>query len=126
MKNNLALSWRALTIYGSLCLIFCVVLFRIFSIQINDRDFLTLKGKGMLLTSREVLSLRGGIYDRNNFPLAVSIIQYNLFALRSFSADDYQKINLITPLKKTFKEIDNLGRKSLIFSNLDFSQYERD
>jgi len=125
MKNNLALSWRALTIYGSLCLIFCVVLFRIFSIQINDRDFLTLKGKGMLLTSREVLSLRGGIYDRNNFPLAVSIIQYNLFALRSFSADDYQKINLITPLKKTFKEIDNLGRKSLIFSNLDFSQYEQ-
>ena len=103
MKNNLALSWRALTIYGSLCLIFCVVLFRIFSIQINDRDFLTLKGKGMLLTSREVLSLRGGIYDRNNFPLAVSIIQYNLFALRSFSADDYQKINLITPLKKTLK-----------------------
>ena len=125
MKNNLALSWRALTIYGSLCLIFCVVLFRIFSIQINDRDFLTLKGKGMLLTSREVPSLRGGIYDRNNFPLAVSIIQYNLFALRSFSADDYQKINLITPLKKTFKEIDNLGRKSLIFSNLDFSQYEQ-
>ena len=125
MRNNLALSWRALTIYGSLCLIFCVVLFRIFSIQVNDRDFLNSKGKGMLLTSREVPSLRGGIYDRNNFPLAVSVIQYNLFALRSFSADDYQAINLITPLKNTFKEIDGLGRKSLIFSNLDFSQYEQ-
>jgi len=125
MKNNLALSWRALIIYGSLCLIFCVVLFRIFAIQINDRDFLNSKGKGMLLISREVPSLRGGIYDRNNFPLAVSVIQYNLFALRSFSADDYEVINLVTPLKKNFKQIDDLGRKSLIFSNLDFLQYEQ-
>ena len=125
MKSNLALSWRALTIYITLCLIFCVVLFRIFSIQINDRDFLDSKGKRMLLATREISALRGGIYDRNNFPLAVSIIQYNLFALRSFSQNDYQAINLIAPLKKTFKQIDSLNRKSLIFSNLDFAQYEQ-
>ena len=125
MKNNLALSWRALTIYITLGLIFFVVIFRIFSIQINDRDFLDSKGKQMLLTSRKIPSLRGGIYDRNNFPLAVSVIQYNLFALRSFTEDDYQAINLITPLQKTFQQIDGLGRKSLIFSNLDFLQYEQ-
>ena len=125
MKNNLALSWRALTIYGSLCLIFCVVLFRIFAIQINDRDFLNSKGKGMLLISREVPSLRGGIYDRNNFPLAVSVIQYNLFALRNFSNEEYSAVKKILTINQSFDEIDELKRKSLLFSNLDFSQYER-
>ncbi len=125
MKNNLALSWRALTIYSTLVFIFCVVLLRIFSIQINDRDFLDSKGKGMLLKNREIPALRGGIYDRNNFPLAVSVIQYNLFALRSLSADDFQAINSIVPLTQTFKQIDGLGKKSLLFSNLDFAQYEQ-
>jgi cell division protein FtsI (penicillin-binding protein 3) len=68
--------------------------------------------------------LRAGIYDRNNFPLAVSVTQYNLFALRNFSADNYEAINAIAPIKKTFKQIDGLRRKSVLFLNLDFSQYE--
>ena len=79
------LSWRALTIYATLIIIFCIVMFRIFAIQFNDRDFLGSKGERMLNTSRVITALRGGIYDRNNFPLAVSVVQYNLFALRNFS-----------------------------------------
>ena len=125
MKNNLGLSWRALTIYATLLVIFCIVLFRIFAIQFNDRDFLGSKGDRMLLTSRVVPALRGGIYDRNNFPLAVSVVQYNLFALRNFSEEDYSSIQEILAIKKSFNEIDELKRKSLLFSNLDFSQYER-
>ena len=124
MKNNLALSWRALLTYMLIFLIFLFVVFRIFEIQFNDRDFLDLKGQKMLLSSRDIPILRACIYDRNNFPLAVSVTQYNLFALRNFSADNYEAINTITPLKKTFKQIDGLRRKSLLFLNLDFSQYE--
>ncbi|MDO7651139.1 MAG: hypothetical protein MUQ44_01410, partial [Gammaproteobacteria bacterium] len=89
MKNNLGLSWRALTIYATLIIIFCIVMFRIFAIQFNDRDFLGSKGERMLNTSRVITALRGGIYDRNNFPLAVSVVQYNLFALRNFSKEEY-------------------------------------
>ena len=125
MKNNLGLSWRALTIYVTLTIIFCIVLFRIFAIQFNDRDFLGSKGERMLHTSRIIPALRGGIYDRNNFPLAVSVVQYNLFALRNFSKEEYSAIKKILTINHSFDEIDELKRKSLLFSNLDFSQYER-
>ncbi|MDC0923061.1 penicillin-binding protein 2 [Gammaproteobacteria bacterium] len=125
MKNNLGLSWRALTIYGTLTIIFCIVLFRIFAIQFNDRDFLGSKGERMLHTSRVIPALRGGIYDRNNFPLAVSVVQYNLFALRNFSKEEYSAIKKILTINHSFDEIDELKKKSLLFSNLDFSQYER-
>jgi cell division protein FtsI (penicillin-binding protein 3) len=124
MKNNLALSWRALFIYVIICLIFLFVVVRIFAIQFNDRAFLESEGDKLLLISREIPVLRAGIYDRNNFPLAVSVKQYNLFALRNFSAEDYEVINKIAPLKKSFKQIDELGKKSLLFLNLDFYQYE--
>ncbi|MDA9691018.1 hypothetical protein N9U64_03950, partial [Pseudomonadota bacterium] len=124
MKNNLGLSWRALTIYAALTIIFCIVLFRIFAIQFNDRDFLGSKGERMLHTSRVIPALRGGIYDRNNFPLAVSVLQYNLFALRNFSKEEYSAIKKILPINRSFDEIDELKRKSLLFSNLDFSQHE--
>ena len=125
MKNNLGLSWRALTIYATLIIIFCIVMFRIFAIQFNDRDFLGSKGERMLNTSRVITALRGGIYDRNNFPLAVSVVQYNLFALRNFSKEEYSAIKKILAINQSFDEIDELKRKSLLFSNLDFSQHER-
>ena len=125
MKNNLGLSWRALLIYTLIVFIFLFVVFRIFEIQFNDRDFLDSKGQTMLLATRKIPTVRAGIYDRNNFPLAVSATQYNLFALRNFSADNYKVINSIAPLEKTFKQIDELRRKSLLFSNLDFPLSKR-
>ena len=112
MKNNLGLSWRALTIYATLIIIFCIVLFRIFAIQFNDRDFLGSKGESMLHTSRVIPALRGGIYDRNNFPLAVSVVQYNLFALRNFSNEEYSAVKKILTINQSFDEIDELKRKS--------------
>ncbi|MDA9974118.1 penicillin-binding protein 2 [Gammaproteobacteria bacterium] len=124
MKNNLALSWRAWVVYTTVFLIFLFVVVRIFAIQFNDRNFLEFKGNTLLLTSREIPVLRAGIFDRNNFPLAVSVKQYNLFALRNFSEEDFKAINVITPLARTFTEIDELKKKSLLFLNLDFSQYE--
>jgi len=95
MKNNLALSWRAWVVYTTVFLIFLFVVVRIFAIQFNDRNFLESKGNTLLLTSREIPVLRAGIFDRNNFPLAVSVKQYNLFALRNFSEEDFKAINVI-------------------------------
>ena len=43
----------------------------------------------MLETSRSIPAIRGSILDRNNFPLAVSINQYDLYALKQISEKDY-------------------------------------
>ena len=120
MKNNLALSWRAWVVYTTVFLIFLFVVVRIFAIQFNDRNFLESKGNTLLLTSREIPVLRAGIFDRNNFPLAVSVKQYNLFALRNFSEEDFKAINVITPLAQTFTEIDELKKKIITFSKFRF------
>ena len=78
----------------------------------------------MLETSRSIPANRGSILDRNNFPLAVSINQYDLYALKHFSKEDFNKLTNILFLKKDFSAIKQLNKKTLIFSNLDFSQYE--
>jgi cell division protein FtsI (penicillin-binding protein 3) len=78
----------------------------------------------MLETSRSIPANRGSIFDRNHFPLAVSINQYDLYALKNFSEKDFSKLSNIIFLKKEYSEIKKLNKKILIFSNLSFSQYE--
>ena len=124
MKNNFAHSWRAYLIYISLGISLLILMFRISSLQYIEGDFLTSKGKSMLETSRSIPATRGSIFDRNNFPLAVSINQYDLYALKHFSKEDFNKLTNILFLKKEFSEIKKRNKKILIFSNLNFSQYE--
>ena len=124
MKNNFGYSWRANLIYAFLTLSLFILVFRIISLQYIEGDFLTSKGKSMLETSRSIPVLRGSILDRNNFPLAVSINQYDLYALKKFSDEDFNKLNNILSLKKDFSTIKKINKKTLIFPNLDFSQYE--
>ena len=38
------------------------------------------------------MPVRGTIYDRNNFPLAVSVINYDLYALKGFTK--FQLLNI--------------------------------
>ena len=125
MKTNYGLSWRALIIYFVLILLLGALIARIFFIQINDKEFLDSKGESLLYSKRPIVPLRGGILDRNDFPLALSINQYNLFALRNFSQDDYIKLKKIVPMIKSFESIIELNKKTLLFSKLDFSQYEQ-
>jgi len=125
MKTNYGLSWRALIIYFVLILLLGALIGRIFFIQINDKEFLDSKGESLLYSNRPIVPLRGGILDRNDFPLALSINQYDLFALRNFSHDEYIKLKKIVPIIKSFKSIIELNKKTLLFSKLDFSQYEQ-
>ena len=124
MKNNFGHSWRAHLIYIFLGISLLILVFRIASLQYIEGDFLATKGKNMLETSRSIPANRGSILDRNNFPLAVSINQYDLYALKHFSKEDFNKLTNILFLKKDFSAIKQLNKKTLIFSNLDFSQYE--
>ena len=125
MNNNLGLSWRALVAYFFLVALFTILVLRIFFIQINDGDFLDSKGNSMLLSSRDIPAMRGSLFDRNNFPLAVSINQYDLYALRNFSLSDFSTLESALSLERDFQSISKLNRKTLIFSNLNFSQYEK-
>ncbi len=124
MKNNFGHSWRAHLIYIFLGISLLILVYRIASLQYIEGDFLAIKGKNMLETSRSIPANRGNILDRNNFPLAVSINQYDLYALKHFSEEDFNKLSNILFLKKDFSAIKKLNKKTLIFSNLDFSQYE--
>ena len=124
MKNNFSYSWRAYLIYIFLGISLFILVFRIVSLKYIEGDFLTSKGKIMLKTSRSIPAIRGSILDRNNFPLAVSINQYDLYALKEFSEEDFKKLRNLLLLNKDFLDIKKLNKKTLIFSNLNFSQYE--
>ena len=124
MKNNFIYSWRAYLIYFFLVLTLLILIFRILSLKFVDGEFLTSKGKSMLVASRSIPAVRGSILDRNNFPLAISINQYDLFALRKFSEEDYKQLISFLSLTKNFSEIKKLNKKTLIFSNLNFSEIE--
>ena len=125
MKSNFGYSWRAYLIYIFLALSAAIIVFRMISLQYNEGDFLKSRGESMLETSRVIPSIRGSIFDRNNFPLAVSINQYDLYALKKFSKGDFNKLKDILVLKKEFSTIKNFNKKTLIFSDLNFSQYEK-
>ena len=124
MKNNFSQSWRAYLIYSFLVISILVLIFRILSLQFIDGDFLTSKGKSMLETSRPIPAIRGSILDRNDFPLAISINQYDLYALKKFTEEDHKKLINVLSLSKDFTEIKKINKKTLIFSNLNFSEYE--
>ena len=124
MKSNFTNSWRAYLIYFFLLISLSILIFRILSLQFIDGDFLASKGKSMLETSRPISAIRGSILDRNDFPLAVSINQYDLYALKKFSEKDYKKLINFLTLKKNFSDIKKINKKTLIFSNLNFSEYE--
>ena len=124
MKNNFGYSWRAYLIYIFLAISLFILVFRIISLKYVEGDFLTSKGKSMLETSRSIPAIRGSILDRNNFPLAVSINQYDLYALKKFSKEDYEKLTNFLYLKDDFSDINKINKKTLIFSNLNFSEYE--
>ncbi len=124
MKNNFTDSWRAYLIYSFLVISLLILIFRIISLQFFEGDFLASKGKSMLQISRPITAIRGSILDRNDFPLAISINQYDLYALKKFSEEDYKKLTNLLSLKKDFSDIKKTNKKTLIFSNLNFSEYE--
>ena len=93
------------------------IIFKIFSIQFFESNFLQNEGNKRYVKYKDVVPVRGTIYDRNNFPLAVSIINYDLYALKGFTKSQLlnisEKIELdIDPKIKTF------NKKTLLKKNI--------
>ena len=77
-------NWRFLLISFALFSALISIIIKIFSIQFLDSNFLKSEGDKRYIKYEEVNPVRGSIFDRNNFPLAISIVNYDLYALEGF------------------------------------------
>ncbi len=93
MKNNVnILNWRFTLI--SLCILVSIVIiiYKIFSIQIREGNFLQNEGNKRYIKYKNITPVRGTIFDRNNFPLAISSVTYDLYALKGFKKHQLLKL----------------------------------
>ena len=94
MNNRLNyLNWRFLLIAFAIFICLIAIIYKIFSIQFFESNFLQNEGNKRYVKYKDVVPVRGTIYDRNNFPLAVSVINYDLYALRGFTKSQLLNIS---------------------------------
>ena len=118
MKNNIsALNWRFLLISISILICVIAIVFKILSIQISDRTFLQNEGTKRYVKYKNIIPTRGTIFDRNNFPLAVSIVNYDLYALKGFKKTQLLKVSEIIELDTNFIS-ETFNKKTLLKKNI--------
>ena len=85
MNNKyILLNWRFLLISSAVIFALIAIVFKVLSIQFIDSSFLQDEGNKRYIKYKDINPVRGTIFDRNNFPLAVSIVNYDLYALSGF------------------------------------------
>ena len=83
-NKNILLNWRFLLISSAVICALIAIVFKVLSIQFIDSSFLQDEGNKRYIKYKDINPVRGTIFDRNNFPLAVSILNYDLYALSGF------------------------------------------
>ncbi len=118
MKNNISvLNWRFLLIFISILACIFAIVFKILSIQISDSSFLQNEGAKRYVKYKNIIPTRGTIFDRNNFPLAVSIVNYDLYALKGFKKTQLLKLSEIIELDTDFIS-ETFNKKTLLKKNI--------
>ena len=118
MKNKITfLNWRFLLIVISIALCTIIVIVKILSIQISDSIFLQNEGAKRYIKYKEIVPTRGTIFDRNNFPLAVSVVNYDLYALKGFQKKQLLKLSEIFELDTDFS-VQKFSKKTLLKKNI--------
>jgi len=122
-KKNKFFNWRFFTIAITVAICLLAVIYRIFSIQVMDSAFLQNEGAKRHIKYKDIIPTRGTIFDRNNVPLAVSVINYDLYALKGFQKSQLLKLSELIELdidyltevfeKKTLLK-KNVSRKHLL------------
>ena len=118
MNNKLNfLNWRFILIAAAIFICLITIIYKILSIQFFDSSFLQNEGNKRYVKYKDVVPVRGTIYDRNNFPLAVSVINYDLYALKGFT-----KSELLNMSEKVDLDIDPgievVKKKTLLKKNI--------
>lgn len=122
MKNSNFINWRLFFI--CLCFVGAIflVIYKILSVQIEDSLFLQNEGKKRYIKYRDNNPVRGAIYDRNKFPLAVSIVNYDLYALNGLSIDNYLRLKDILNLEIELQINEPFKKKTLLKRSLTSEQ----
>ena len=118
MKNRLKyFNWRFLLITSFIFVSILAIVFKILSIQFVDSRFLQNEGNKRYIKYRYIVPVRGTIYDRNDIPLAVSAINYDLYALRGFTKSQLINMSEIIDLNI---ELDDkyFSKKTLLKKNI--------
>ena len=118
MNNKTSvINWRFILIFSSISFCFLAIIFKIFTIHIFDSTFLQKEGAKRYVKYQEITPIRGTIFDRNNFPLAVSIVNYDLYALKGFKKTELLKLSEIIELEKEFIS-ETFNKKILLKKNI--------
>ena len=83
-SKNILINWRFLLISFVFLSALAAIIYKIFSIQLTDSNFLQNEGNKRYVKYKNINPVRGSIFDRNNYPLAVSIVNYDIYALKGF------------------------------------------
>ena len=118
MNNKINyINWRFILIAAVISTCSLTIIFKIFSIQFFESKFLQNEGTKRYVKYKDVVPVRGTIYDRNNFPLAVSVINYDLYALKGFTKS--QLLNISEKLELDIDpKIEAFDKKILLKKNI--------
>ena len=93
MRNKVKiLNWRFFLICACISFSILAVIYKVFSIQIKESNFLQNEGNKRYVKYKNISPVRGSIFDKNNFPLAVTLVNYDLYALRGFKKTNLLKL----------------------------------
>ncbi|MAR95453.1 MAG: cell division protein FtsI [Gammaproteobacteria bacterium] len=116
-KKNIGLNWRLTLISSCILIALITIIYKIFSIQFFDSSFLQNEGNKRYIKYKDIVSVRGSIFDRNKFPLAVSIVNYDIYALKGFTKSQLlnlsEKVDLNIEIVEEIYDKKTLLRKSI-------------
>ena len=120
-KDNIILNWRFLLISFCIFIALIAIIYKIFSIQFFDSNFLQNEGNKRYVKHKDIVPVRGSIFDRNEFPLAVSIVNYDIYALKGFTKSQLLKLSEKVDLDIEVIE-ESFNKKTLLKKNVSNKQ----
>ena len=121
MKKNNFFNWRFFVIIITIFFISFAIVWKLFDIQVTDKEFLENEGEKKYITYKNIKPIRGTIYDKNGFPLAISTVSYDLYALKDYSKTKHKLLRDKLGLEIDFPS-SGFDKKTLIKKNLDINQ----
>ena len=121
MKKNNFFNWRFFVIIITIFLISFAIVWKLFDIQVTDKEFLENEGEKKYITYKNIKPIRGTIYDKNGFPLAISTVSYDLYALKDYSKTKHKLLRDKLGLEIDFPS-SGFDKKTLIKKNLNINQ----
>ena len=121
-QKNKLLNLRLIIACATLIVCAIAVASKLISLSVSEGVFLQKEGKKRYIKYRETKAVRGGIYDRNNFPLAISIVNYDLYALSGFNSEKLQTLRHKIDIPSNHLNKKNFFKKTLLKKNISAAE----